>query len=157
MRRSPNCQRSWPSTPNDGGMRIFLDANILFSSAKSPGAVRAFLAELRNLGHTLVADGYVVGEAKRNLEVKFPAALEDFECLLETVEAAAGVYATLPTEIAPELPRKDRPVLAAAIRHRCEILMTGDKTHFGPFYGQSIEGVIIHSPASLARRLGMGS
>lgn len=51
--------------------------------------------------------------------------------------------------------QKDRPVLAASIRHLREILMTGDKTHFGPFYGQSIEGVIIHSPASLARRLDM--
>ncbi|MCH8476230.1 MAG: hypothetical protein LAT55_13500 [Opitutales bacterium] len=104
-----------------------------------------------------MADGYVVGEARRNLEIKFPEALGDFECLLTVVEVSARVSATLPSEIASELPQKDRPVLAASIRHRCEILMTGDKTHFGPLYGRSIEGVVIHSPASLARRLDVGS
>ena len=62
-------------------MRVFLDANILFSAAKSSGAVRAFLTELKTGGHTLVADGYVVSEARRNLETKFPAAMEDFELL----------------------------------------------------------------------------
>ncbi len=60
-------------------MRVFLDANILFSAAKSSGAVRAFLAELKRSGHTLVAEGYVVGEARRNLEAKSPAAMVDFE------------------------------------------------------------------------------
>jgi hypothetical protein len=45
-------------------MRIFFDANILFSAAKSEGAVRAFLSQLRTDGHTLVVDAYVVGEAK---------------------------------------------------------------------------------------------
>lgn len=137
-------------------MRIFLDANILFSAAKKAGAMQAFLAQLRTVGHTLVADGYVVGEARRNLEAKFPQARGDFESLLTEVKAVAGVCASLPDRIAPELPQKDRPVLAASIHHRCVILMTGDKTHFGRFYGQSIEGVTIHSPASLARQLNVG-
>jgi predicted nucleic acid-binding protein len=56
----------------------------------------------------------------------------------------------LASEIAPELPEKDRPVLAAAIQSRCDVLLTGDKTHFGPLYGRVLEGVTIHSPASLA-------
>ena len=134
-------------------MRIFLDANILFSAAKSKGAVRAFLLQLRTAGHTLVVNGYVVGEARRNLETKLPQALKDYESLLIEIEEVARVSAYLPERIAPELPQKDRPVLAAAIHHQCEILMTGDKTHFGSFYEQNIEGVAIHSPASLARLL----
>lgn len=132
-------------------MRIFLDANILFSAAKSAGAVRAFLGQLRDQGHTLVADGYVVGEAQRNLEMKFPDARRDLEILMRQVESSAGVCPPLREAIAVGLPDKDRPVLAAAIYHRCQILLTGDKTHFGPFYGQTIEGVAIHSPVSLVR------
>jgi bifunctional DNA-binding transcriptional regulator/antitoxin component of YhaV-PrlF toxin-antitoxin module len=34
-----------------------------------------------------------------------------------------------------------------------ETLITGDKMHFGSFYGQAIGGVEIHSPASLALKL----
>jgi hypothetical protein len=51
------------------------------------------------------------------------------------------------------LPGKDRPVLAAAIRHRCEALVTGDRAHFGRFYGKAIHGVTIHSPRSIAEAL----
>lgn len=135
-------------------MRIFLDANILFSAGKSDGAVRALLLKLSSLGHTLVADGYVVGEARRNLEAKFPATPSDFEALIKHVYASAKVSGPMRPEIAPSLPEKDRPVLAAAIHHRCEILLTGDKTHFGPLYGRTIKGVEIDSPASLAIKLG---
>ena len=134
-------------------VRIYLDANILFSAAKSAGAVRGFLGDLMTCAHTLVADAYVVGEARRNIEAKFPAAKGDLATLLAQIEFFTDVYGTLPGEIAPELPEKDRPVLAAAIQHRCDALVTGDKTHFGTLYGQQIEGVMIHSPASLARQL----
>jgi hypothetical protein len=134
-------------------MRIFLDANILFSAAKSAGVVRGFLFRLGSLGNTLVADAYVVGEARRNIEAKFPDAVGDFESLLPGLEIFTRACAPLPGETAPELPEKDRPVLAAAIQHGCDVLVTGDKTHFGALYGQRIEGVMIHSPASLAGEL----
>ena len=134
-------------------MRIFLDANVLFSGGKSSGAVRAFLVQLKSSGHTLVADGYEVGEARRNLEAKFPAAMKDFEALIKDVEASAKVCGPLRAEIAPDLPEKDRPMLAASIHHRCQVLLTGDKTHFGSLYGRTIEGVEIHSPASFAIKL----
>ena len=48
------------------------------------------------------------------------------------------------------LPDKDRPILAAAIHHRCDILVTGDRTHFGSLYGKAIRGVRVMSPAMLA-------
>lgn len=134
-------------------MRVFLDANILFSATKSDGAVRKLLAALRSAGHSLVADAYVVNEARRNLEVKFPDSLADFEKVLAEVESPVKASAGLATAVAPELPEKDRPVLAAAIRHGCQILLTGDKTHFGPLYGRTVQGVEILPPASLAQRL----
>jgi len=106
-------------------------------------------------GHTLVADGYVVGKARRNLEAKFPGALSDFEALMKQVNASAKVCGPLSPGIAPDLPEKYRPVLAASIHHQCQVLLTGDKTHFGPLYGRTVEGVEIHSPASLAIKPGI--
>jgi len=134
-------------------MRIFLDANILFSAGKSDGAMRGFLETLKSGGHTLVGDAYVREEARRNLEAKFPAAIPDFEHLLTKLELSEALRCFLPAELAPGLPEKDRPVLAAAIQRGCDVLLTGDKTHFGPLYGKNFEGVTIHSPASLATHL----
>jgi hypothetical protein len=51
------------------------------------------------------------------------------------------------------LPDKDKPVLAAALRHRCSILVTGDQSHFGALYGKPLQGVTVHSPRSLAEKL----
>ncbi len=134
-------------------MRIFLNANVLFSSGKSDGAVRAFLAEVTSAGHILVADGYVVGEARRNLEVKFPASMTDFGVLLSRIEISPTLSGPLRVDLEPALPEKDRPVLAAAIHHRCHVLLTGDKTHFGALYGRIVDGVEIHSPASFAIKI----
>ena len=72
-------------------MRIFLDANILFSAARSDGAVRRLLEDLRQAGHQCVADGYVTGEARRNLEIKCPSALSSLSPILEHVDACRHV------------------------------------------------------------------
>ena len=136
-------------------MRIFLDANILFSAAKSAGAMRELLARTSAAGHTLCADVYVEAEARRNIEIKQPARLPALDAVLVHVEVAAYRHAALPPEVAALLPEKDRPVLAAAIRMGCEALVTGDRTHFGTLYGRVVEGVVIHSPRTLAEALGL--
>jgi hypothetical protein len=87
------------------------------------------------------------------LEAKFPSSIPDFECLLGELEISVALRCFLPAEIAPELPEKDRPVLAAAIHRECHALLTGDKTHFGPLYGRNLQGVTIYSPASLFAHL----
>jgi predicted nucleic acid-binding protein len=135
-------------------MRIFLDANILFSAAKSDGAVRRLLGMLVDAGHTCCVDDYVVAEARRNLARKGVQGLAALEALLPRLEAAA---AEVPrdTPDAPWfwLPEKDRPVLAGAIRLRCDALLTGDRTDFGAGYGRAFGGVVIHSPRSLLEHL----
>jgi len=130
-------------------MRIFLDANILFSAARSPGAVRRFLVWLTGQNHRLVADAYVVSEARRNLEIKFPGALADLDSILKQIEIAETVPGEPEAGFAAELPEKDRPVLAAARDLGCAIVLTGDRRHFGSFFGGELEGIAIHSPASL--------
>jgi predicted nucleic acid-binding protein len=134
-------------------MRVFLDANILFSAAKSPGAIRRLVEEIQACGHECVADEHVIAEARRNLEQKFPSALPDFENLLRGISRLASPPSSYTPSLALLLPEKDRTVLASAIQHRCQALLTGDKTHFGRLYGQNIAGLCVHSPQSLAEVL----
>jgi len=134
-------------------MRVFLDANVLCSAAKSDGAVRALLRLLLDNGHECWVDDYVLIEARRNLIAKAPAALIPFEALLKHLRISPAQAPGPELKLVNWLPEKDRTVLAAAIRLRCDALVTGDRTHFGPGYGKSFGGVVIHSPRSLAERL----
>jgi len=134
-------------------MRLFLDANVLFSAAKSDGAVRALLRLLFERGDECWVDAYVVAEARRNLEAKGPTAVHTLDALLVHLRVAAArslSAGAADSDAVAWLPDKDRPVLAAAIALGCEALVTGDRTHFGPGYGRTFGGVTIHSPRSLA-------
>jgi predicted nucleic acid-binding protein len=135
-------------------MRVFLDANILFSSAKSDGAVRALLKLLRQHGHVLVADGFVVEEARRNLARKAGSdGREALDTLLTVVEIGPVTSIDSDAPWLAWLPPKDQPVLASAVSLRCDALITGDRTHFGSRYGRQVEGVMLLSPALAADQL----
>ncbi|MBI4293892.1 MAG: PIN domain-containing protein [Betaproteobacteria bacterium] len=136
-------------------MRIFLDANILFSAAKAHGAVRRLVEMLIKARHECCADGFVLEEARRNLAAKAPEGLVVLDSLVARIEVARAQSfdAALDAALPLPLPDQDRPVLAAAIRLGCAALVTGDRTHFGPLYGKSFRGVAIHSPRSLAQAL----
>lgn len=134
-------------------MRIFLDANILFSAAKSDGAIQDLLTLLDRSGHQCRADAYVIEEARRNVLAKAPDAMPVLERVLSRVETPAVRRVDSALEASLPLPSKDRPVLAAAILDACDALVTGDRTHFGSLYGRTIHGVANHSPRSLAEAL----
>lgn len=131
-------------------MRVFLDANILFSAAKSDGAVRALVRLLLDRGHECWVDAYVVAEARRNLVDKGPQAVQVLDELVGQLRTVPALARTVETAELGWLPAKDRPVLAAAIRQGCDALVTGDRKHFGSAYGLKVGGVTIHSPRSLA-------
>lgn len=131
-------------------MRIFLDANILFSAARADGAIRQFLALTEAAGHELWADAYVFEEARRNLAAKTPDSLPVLEAMAARIKIGGLRAGGTPLPETMVLPEKDRPVLAAAIHHRCDILVTGDRTHFGALYGKTIRGVTVMPPAMLA-------
>ena len=134
-------------------MRVFLDANVLFSASKSNGAVREMLARLLRAGHELVADEYVVAEARRNLTTSGVEAVATLDAILTSIEVATFRDSRLPPDVAALLPSKDAPVLAAALRLRCDALVTGDRRHFGALYGTVHRRTAIHSPRSLAEAL----
>lgn len=134
-------------------MRVFLDANVLFSAAKSDGAVRAMVRMLVDRGHPCWVDDYVVTEARRNLGTKGAEAMAAFEALLSYVEFGSMTSPLPDPGRLDWLPEKDRPVLSAAMRLQCDALVTGDRRHFGAGYGKAFGGVTIHSPRSMADAL----
>lgn len=136
-------------------MRIFLDANILFSAAKSAGAIRQLLLPLGENGHVLVIDDYVLTEAQRNLTRKAtPDALHHLDELLLKIEVSHVQHSPQRLSSAQTkpnwLPEKDRLVLLAAIALKCVALVTGDRTDFGAGFGKVFGGVTVYSPAQLA-------
>jgi predicted nucleic acid-binding protein len=122
--------------------RVFLDANILFSAAYRENAGLARLWELD--GVTLLSSHYAAEESRRNLPA---AAMDRFESLLATVFLVGeqSVRPNLPEGIS--LPENDRPILSAALELRATHLLSGDRRAFGPYFGRSIEGILILRPA----------
>ena len=114
-------------------LRVFLDANVLFTAAYSPDGLSAFLIELGARGRvTLLSSPVAILEAERNLEAKRPPALLALRAHLTTVRivgepAPADVERLTP----PELAAKDRPLLAAAIAAHATHFVTGDIADFG--------------------------
>ena len=133
-------------------MRIFLDANILFSGALPQSRMRAFLDFLCRECECLT-NVYAVEEARRNLERKFPAALRQLEPLVKQCELIPAVK----TDLKVNLALKDLPILGGAVAGRAKYLLTGDEKDFGRFFGETIAGVKVVSPKMLVAELtGLG-
>jgi uncharacterized protein len=130
-------------------VRVFLDANVLFSAAyRDTGSVRAFFALGEAGACQLVTSAHAVEEARRNLAAKHPARLRDFESLLKAVELTPEPRASTVVWAATQgLPPKDAPILAAAVEARCHILATGDKTDFGALLGRRVRSTAVMLPA----------
>ncbi len=121
--------------------RVFLDANVLWSAAYKEGSRLAKLWGLDDV--QLLTSDYAIAEASRNTaEPAQRTRMGQLLLDLEVVQIASEQ--ALP---AANLAAKDRPILAAAIAGNATHLLTGDKAHFGPLYGQVISGVLILRPS----------
>jgi predicted nucleic acid-binding protein len=129
-------------------MRVFLDANILFSGALSQSRMRAFLDFLCRECEC-VTNAYAVEEARRNLAAKFPAAVRHLDAIVKKCELVPAVK----TDFKVKLSLKDVPILGGALAAQAKYLLTGDEKDFGKFFGEAIEGVKIVSPKMLAEEL----
>jgi len=124
-------------------MRVFVDANVLFAAAISPEGRSAALFLLADgRARTLLTSGHAVTEARRNLEGRYPGALERFERLAHRVtivpEATSPRVAWAGQQGVPD---EDAPILAAAVDAGADVLVTGDRNHFGHLFGRTLEGV----------------
>ena len=112
-------------------MRLFLDANVLFTAAHNPRGKAALTVELGKLEHWALATSlYASEEARRNLDRKFPQSLDSLDSLLREIPL---VPHRSDLHFPPALARKDRPIFQAAVAWDATHLLTGDLKDFGPF------------------------
>jgi predicted nucleic acid-binding protein len=129
-------------------MRLFLDANVLFTAAYSPEGVSRALFDLAEAGCcTLCTSAFALEEARRNLALKASDKLPDLERLAHRVAIVpeAGPDTVARAQTLP-LPLKDAPIMAAAVACGATLLVTGDRLHFGRLFGKTPEGVLELSP-----------
>lgn len=141
--------------PERRGPVVFLDANVIFSAAHTPeGRSAALFALARRRLCRLVSSRYAMEEARRNLVRKKPVALDRLDLLTRWVHLCAEADAARLDQarsvgLADPM---DVPVLAAAIG-RADILVTGDRKHFGPWMNKEIQGLTVLGLADVLHRI----
>jgi hypothetical protein len=126
-------------------VRIFLDANILFSAAAPSSATRRLFNAASHYAN-LITNPHAWEEAYRNLAHKRPEHISGMKDLEKHIELS---YSFSPIG-AIELPEHDVPILAGAIGSGCSHIWTSDKRHFGKWYGKKLLGVECISSILLA-------
>lgn len=121
-------------------IRVFLDANVLFSAAYSERSALAVFWRLKTV--RLVVSEYVVEEASRNLVKKRPEAISRLVELLRTVEMSSE----LGNSTSIEINEKDRPVIEAALGSGCDYLVTGNSADFKHLMDKDTLGVRVLMP-----------
>lgn len=129
-------------------MKVFLNANILFSASVPTSRIAKLLAIVRQHGNC-VTNSYALEEARKNLELKRFGSVEGLEELLTEVATSNKLTLNLPINLKP----KDIPILGGAIAQRCTHLLTGDKKDFGFLFGQQVKGVLVVTPKLFAEEL----
>ena len=132
-------------------MRVFLDANVLFTAAHNPQGKAALVIELGGRGYwALATSRYALEEARRNLDRKFPQFLDGLKSLLRGVRLVEHRPALrFPTALA----EKDRPIFQAAVAWDATHLLTGDMKDFGAFMNKPEEtfGIVVQTVADFLR------
>jgi predicted nucleic acid-binding protein len=131
------------------GARLFLDANVLISAAWKNDSKVTRIWRISDI--ELIASNYVVAECKRNL-----SSAEQQNRLAQLLQAVRVLeFKSAPVlENSPDLPEKDRHVLAAAVLARADFLVTGDRKQFGAWYGNTILGLRVEPPGRFPHVLG---
>jgi uncharacterized protein len=136
-------------------MKLFLDANVIFTAAYSSQGSSRFLFSIAESGEiTLCTSLYALDEARKNLALKAADKLPALEKLLPQMlivpEPQPNMVAW--AERLP-LPPKDAPIMAAAVTGKADMLVTGDRRDSGHLMGATVEGVLVIEPAETVRRL----
>ena len=71
----------------------------------------------------------------------------------ELVVTAEAKTANVAWALEQSLPLEDAPILAAAVDARADLLVTGDRTHFGHMYGRLLQGVTVATLADALARI----
>lgn len=133
-------------------MFLFLDANVLFTASLSPeGTSRALVRLSAMKVCRLAASPFAIDEARRNIAVKQPRHLTDLREVLAFVDPIADAQPDLLAWAGHHVVAKDAPILAAAVGARVDVLVTGDRRHFGHLFGRVLHGMRIEPPTVALR------
>ena len=130
-------------------MKMFLDANVIFTAAYSAKGLSRGLFRLAGAGKcTLCTSAFAHEEAVKNIRKKAPDKLADLTTLMKQVKILPEPHPhwVVRAERLP-LTGKDAPVLAAAFQGKVDIFVTGDRRDFGHLLGRALEGVKTLKPA----------
>lgn len=112
---------------------LFLDASVLIAAVLSPGGGSfRLIIEARQKGFLLFASAYVLDETIKNLKEDYPDYLAKLKSLL-LFSALKVLLNPSPKEVAKAIKLidfKDAPILAAALQHKMDFLITLDREHF---------------------------
>ena len=134
-------------------MKIFLDANIIFSASKEDSLLGQFIKALRKQKLVLVTNPYALDEARRNIQIHFPERLSRLNSEIEKLEIVSKISIEPMLDEKYKVKEKDLPILLGAIANNCDFLLTGDKRDFGHLFGKAIRGTVVVSPKLLAEKL----
>lgn len=129
-------------------MKVFLDANILFSGSVSGSKIAKLIEIIKKHGEC-ITNSYAVEEASKNIEFKNYGSIQELESLLKDIVISNELILDIPIE----LKAKDIPILGGAIAQKCTHLLTGDKKDFGFLFGKRVENVLVVSPKLLAEEM----
>ena len=127
-------------------LRVFLDANVLFSAAYREGA--GLLELWKRPGMELMTSTYAAEEARRNLDTR------DRRSRLEVLIGSIRVVNEAPHQSLPadaRLREKDGPILQAAMAAGATHLLTGDLRDFGELLGRRVGGILVQTPGDFLR------
>jgi predicted nucleic acid-binding protein len=132
-------------------LRLFLDANVLVSAAWKDGSKVARIWQIPNV--ELITSNFVVAECRRNL----PRAEQQLRLAGFLLAVRVLEFQKPPVlENSPALVEKDQHVLAAAVLSRADFLVTGDRKHFGAWYGTKVSGLRVEPPGRFPQILAEG-
>ncbi|MGB3681233.1 MAG: PIN domain-containing protein [Rubrobacteraceae bacterium] len=131
-------------------VRLFLDANVLFSAAYGPAGRAAGLLKLAESGRcVLFTSPHAAAEARRNIRLKRPEAEKHLEDALAWVSLVGEARAEdVNVGLEQGLPLKDTPIFGVAVRSDADYLVTGDVRHFGHLFDRVVGGVRVVTPAT---------
>ena len=137
-------------------MKLFLDANIIFTAAYSDQGRSRGLFRLAAAGKcSLFTSAFAHEEAFRNLHNKAPQKLADLTVLMKQVNILPEPHPNwVSWATALPLVQKDAPVLAAALQGNVDIFVTGDRHDFGHLFGRVLHGVKVLTPADALETVG---
>ena len=112
-------------------MRIFIDTNVILSTALFPcGVAASAYRKAVSPPHDPLISDYVISELQEVFSGKFPERIDALDAFLSRLGPTMTIVPTPHNPVANETALRDMdngPILRAAIAYGADVILTGDK------------------------------